>query len=681
MRTTLSYAVIGALLLAPLRVAAADGDPAVRITADSLVHERANDTIRARGDVRIDWQGYSLLADEADYRQSIDTANAIGRVRLLRGDAELTSDSLYLNLATQQGEAVNARLKTGEGNLRVKGARLEKHGDDEYRLERGSFTTCDADPPSWEFTASDLDVTVEGYATGKNVVFSVAGVPLLYTPYILFPVKRERQSGFLFPRLGSSTKKGVSVDIPYYWAISPSSEAVFDLDIQTKRGVGAGIDAAYLGKSGSHGSGRLYAIYDTDLQRERVNLSGTAKQVVTPQIDFNADLTLATDRVFYRDFGEASGDYNRQSLDSSVSLTRRWESWYLAGETRFMNSLEDTDNSLTLQRLPELTLTGVGSRLGSLPLYAGLDSRFTNFYRRQGLIGQRFVLQPRLTWYADLPQGLALSAWGGYQQRFYQASGGQEEGAPSTGLALAGAMASASFDRVYDAGIGGFSRLKHLLEPSISYSFVQEKDQQGLPYFDYDDRVVGQNLIGWALTNSLIGRSEQPDGVEYRELLLARLSQGYQLSGGRRDLLNGADSGRSLTDLRLELRLQPYRNLLIEADGRLSPYRGDVTTAALTADLHDDRGNLVGIGYRRIEGTVDYLEGKLGLSLVKPLIFNYTSRYSLDRQGFLESFYSLEYRHQCWSVAFTYRDRPDNREFLISFSLAGIGNLGKVKTF
>ena len=660
---------------------AAEEMEAVSITADSVVHESVNETIKANGNVRIDWQGYSLLADEVDYGEKDDIARASGRVRLLKGDDVLSCDSLRLNLATQQGEAENGRLRTKDGNLRIKGGQFEKYGPEQYRLKRGSFTTCDGEPPSWEFTASDLDVTLEGYATGRNAVFSVAGLPLFYTPYILFPVKRERQSGFLFPRFGSSTKKGILLDVPYYWAISPSIETTVDLDLQTKRGAGLGVDSAYLERGGSHGALKLYSIYDTNLQRERATVNTTIKHIATPTVEFNADLSAATDRTFFKDYGEASGDYNRQLLDSSLSLTKRADDWYLAGEARILNDLEGPANEFTLQRLPELTLIGTGRRLGSLPLYAGIESRFTNFFRREGLNGERFLLQPTLTWYADLPEGLALSAWGGYQERLYQAYGGPGDGTQGVGLALAGAGGKATFARLYDTGPGELTRLRHVIEPGLAYSFVEEKDQGRAPFFDFDDRPVGQSLLTWSVASSLTGRFEPASSVEYREILSLKLSQGYQLRGGRRDLLNGADSGRPLTDVRLEAKARPLRALTIEADTRFSPYRAEVTTAAVSADLHDEQGNSATFGYRRIADTVNYLEGKLSVNLVKPFVFNYTSRYSIDGRDFLESYYALEYRHQCWSITFTYRDRPDNREFVLSFNLAGIGNIGKVKTF
>jgi len=216
---------------------------------------------------------------------------------------------------TGLGGAENGDLFIKQRNFHMRGARFIKTGKEDYRLERGSFTTCDGPAPSWKFTARDLDVTVEDYARGKDAVFYVADIPVFYTPYIAFPVMRERQSGFLIPRIGSSSIKGFYLDIPYYWAISPSQDVTFDLDGQTKRGMGTGVDYRYLRPKGSDGQFRGYLIYDTlrDIERGYMTIKG--REFISPSLTLTSDVSLTLDRNFFRDDGETSGDYNRQLID------------------------------------------------------------------------------------------------------------------------------------------------------------------------------------------------------------------------------------------------------------------------------------------------------------------------------------------------------------------------------
>jgi LPS-assembly protein len=75
--------------------------------------------------------------------------------------------------------------------------------------------------------------------------------------------------------------------------------------------------------------------------------------------------------------------------------------------------------------------------------------------------------------------------------------------------------------------------------------------------------------------------------------------------------------------------------------------------------------------------------GKLEVPFLKSYVLKYTGRYSIDKGGFLELSPSLEYKHQCWSVEFSYHDRPivGDKAFMINFTMAGIGPVGKLKAF
>lgn len=655
----------------------------VKVKADNISYDKEKDLLQATGNVDIRWNRVTLLSDSALLMQGENEAVAEGNVRLLRNGDILTSDRVRVNYVSEQGEVENGYLFIKQGNFHLRGKRFIKTGKNDYRLERGTFTTCDADVPSWKFTASDLDVTVEDYARGRNAVFYVKDIPVFYTPYITFPVKRARQSGFLFPRIGNSTKKGFYLDMPYYWAISPSRDVIFDLDLQTRRGAGAGVDYRYLRPRGSGGELKGYLIYDIEKEKERGYMSLKGHEFLSPSVTITSDVNLTLDRDFFRDYGEASGDYNRQILESTAFLTKDLDRSSFTAEVRYLHNLDAPNNKESLQRLPTFTFTGMRSPIGGTPLYVGIDSSFTNFYRDDGIRGQRLDLHPALAVYYTIPQGIDFSAWGGYRQRLYNAYGADiGRGYHGDGRLDAGATVSASLARVYGADSGGLRAFRHTLIPELGYIFVQEKNQDRLPFFDFDDRIVGQRMATWSLTSFVTGKYADPAGPPlYRDILFLRLSQGYQVGGSRRDLLTLVDDLRSFTDIRIEARYSPVKLFSVSTDSRYNPYMTRFSTASLGFDLNDGRGNLAALSYRFARGEVEYVEGKAALSLVKPFIFNYTSRYSFDNGGFLESLYSVEYKHQCWSVTLAYRDRPDNREFVVSVTLAGVGSVGPVRAF
>jgi LPS-assembly protein len=662
---------------------AADQKGAAVLKADTVSIDVPSDSYLAKGAVRVVRGGMSLLADSMIYHTISGDAQAEGGIFLENGSDTLKGDRLSLNLFSQQGELSNAELFVKSSNFRVRSKLMEKTGEEDYRMERGSFTTCDGENPSWRFEARKVEVTLDEFATARDAVFYVGDIPLLYTPYLLFPVNKERQSGLLIPKFGHSSKKGVYLDLPYYWAISPSQDVTFDFDMETSRGAGVGADYRYLRGNGGEGRLQTFGIYDTQVNKFRGELNEKHLELLSPSTTVAADIHLITDRSYYKDYGEFAGDYNRQLLESTASFGHRWERYGLSGEVRYAEDLVAPDNKATMQRLPALGFTAAGEKLG--PFFWSMDSGFINFQRTQGETGERLDLHPRLTLYEKPTSALDLSLYGGFQQRFYNSYGTDAPGGlQQIGQADAGGTLSLPLERVYDG------RVRHLLVPSIEYGFVQQKSNEALPLFDYGDRVLGQSIAKWSISNVVTGKFTQEGGdTDYRDLVYLKLSQGYQFSGQRRDLLTflDVDQGHHLTDLMLESRITPVKGLGIDLDGRYNPIDGNLSTANLGVDFKGEGTNAAFLGYRFSRDEVDYLEGRFTFPIAKQLSASVLGRYSFDKGGFLESRYSLEYKLQCWSVIATYADRvgstlnPGNQEFTLNFTLAGIGALGPVRAY
>jgi LPS-assembly protein len=80
-----------------------------------------------------------------------------------------------------------------------------------------------------------------------------------------------------------------------------------------------------------------------------------------------------------------------------------------------------------------------------------------------------------------------------------------------------------------------------------------------------------------------------------------------------------------------------------------------------------------------VHNEVEYLEGRLATRIFKPWVLSYATRYSFDRQNFLESVYAAEYRHQCWSITVSYLDRRvtnPGQSVNVSFNLLGAFGFG-----
>lgn len=664
------------VLLLPAPAQAAPADQRVTIKADTLTLDVPTDSYQARGAVRLERGGVSLLADSVIYRRLTGDALAEGKIFLEQGDDTLKGDRLSLNLESQQGELMNGELFIKKSNFRLLGKKVEKTGDEDYHVERGSFTTCDGEHPSWHFEARDLKVNLDEFATGRDAVFYVDNFPILYTPYILFPVLKDRQSGLLLPSLGNSSKKGVYYSQPYYWAATPSQDVAVNLDLESARGAGVGVDYRYLRSGGSEGALQSFGIYDTQAQMFRGELNQKHLELLSPNTTLASEIHLIADRAYYRDYAENSGDYNRQLLQSTASFDHRWERYSVSGELRYIEDLVSPNNNATLQSLPALNFVAAGTKAG--PLFFSTDAGLTHFQRIEGVTGERLDLHPRLSWYQKPAGVLDFSLYGGFHERLYNTYGTDAPDGGQAGQADAGSTLSLPLERVYDG------RLRHLLIPSLEYGYVQAKREDNLPFFDYGDRVLGQNVVKWSLASTLTGKYPMEGGApEYRDLLYLKLSQGYQFSGERRDLLTLVDPGHRLTDLMLESKITPAKGVALALDGRYNPIDNNVSTANLALELKGAGAtpNLAVLGYRYSRGELDYLEGRFAFPITSQLSATLLGRYSFDKGGFLESRYALEYKRQCWGIIAAYSDRTDNKEFTINFTLAGIGPLVPIRAF
>lgn len=679
----LSIVLLLCILLPSLLLAAEQpAAPGMVIRADAMSHDLASDTIKADGKVEMTWQDMTMTADHATFNRSSQTLTATGNVYLLKAGDILWGDQLVMDTETGRAEMENGRIFMTQGNFRADGKQIARLGESDYALRNGGLTTCDAGVPSWKFGASELDVALEEYATGSNVIFYVKDIPVFYFPYIILPVKRERQSGLLFPKFGNSSKRGMFVDIPFYWAISESQEATIDLDIQTKRGVGLGVDYRYLRSRTSEGSVGGYLIYDNNEKKERGQLVQFHKEQFSDSFNLITSLNLTSDRTFLQDYAEKSGEYNRQYYDSRVVLTKFWDQWLTSAQAIYTQDFYSSSNTTTLQRAPELSLYGVREQLPGIPrLYLDLDLLLTNYYREKGLDGKRMVLAPRLTTTQELLGGrLNLSMFGGLQLRGYDTDNSGGSGITEDQLVAvpeAGVQLSSAFSRLYDVKLLDLERLRHELVPTLSFLYVGDKDQSSVPVFDHLDRMNAQQTVTLSLANHIGGRIAKQSGTaEYRDLLTLRLLQSYTPSGTRSNLLTLTDDSRPWSDLTLESDTRLHRHFRLLADARYSHYSHRIASTASGFEYNDQRGNTGRISYRMVDRQLDYLEAGATISLTNPVHLAYTTRYSFDKRDFLESNYTLEYRHQCWSMIVGYQERPNNRTWTVNFNLAGLFGFG-----
>jgi LPS-assembly protein len=235
------------------------------LEADEVAYDRRLDQYTARGNVKISKADKQLTADFIRLDHKTMHAYAQGNVVLTVGQDILSGSSLEIDLEKQVGSIENAYLFLKENNFHITANKIRKTGENTYRIDEATFTTCDGDKPDWKISGKDIKIKDDGSGTAKHATLRVRNVPVLYSPYFYYPADRDRQSGFLMPEFSSSDRKGERYIQPFFWAISDSSDATFYADYMSKRGLKLGAEYRYILSERTQGTLMLDGFHDSKL--------------------------------------------------------------------------------------------------------------------------------------------------------------------------------------------------------------------------------------------------------------------------------------------------------------------------------------------------------------------------------------------------------------------------------
>jgi hypothetical protein len=128
--------------------------------------------------------------------------------------------------------------KQVSGYARVTSKMIYRNQEGKYQLVDASMTPCRCDQgsvPIFGLSARIGDVEPGGYAYMKGMTFDVATVPVAYTPWMFFPVKRGRETGFLRPYFYVSRASRV-MGIPLFVTLGPYADATLSFNEFSGRG-------------------------------------------------------------------------------------------------------------------------------------------------------------------------------------------------------------------------------------------------------------------------------------------------------------------------------------------------------------------------------------------------------------------------------------------------------------
>jgi len=352
------------------------------------------------GNVQVAYDGQSILCDKAIIDVENTTVEAIGNVVMDDPNTHLEADRVKLNYKTNRGEIDNGFIQSGQ--VVVEGLKMKKIGDQVYWAEDAEFTSCTTCPPGWSFSGKEIEAELGGYAKIKRPIFKLGGFPFLPLPWIMVPLKTERQSGFLVPSYEYSQRGHFALTGEYFWAISKSQDATLGLTYHELLGLKWQSEYRFvLSETSSgelHGSYINDRLFDSELKtaypgansiNSRWYYQYSHMMQLPNGFTQRIEYTDISDLDYLKDFpndleelGASSGD---SALENKVSISKNFEQFHMSAEALMFKNLVRAyplaDNSDAVHKIPEIQIRSSEVSLWDSGPFVHLDVNSAHFVR------------------------------------------------------------------------------------------------------------------------------------------------------------------------------------------------------------------------------------------------------------------------------------------------------------
>lgn len=376
----------------------------VTILSDKAFRRSKDNSFEAIGNVIIKSSSNSIYGEKASMQLNTGETTVIGNVRYIAPDMTLYGTNLKYNFKTDIFEAENARLVSD--NYVIVGKHFIRPNPQTIYAKDAEYTTCKDCPESWSVFGKEVTITVGKYVRVKHAYLKAKGVVVLYVPYIVFPIKSKRETGFLFPSFNYDIDEGVRFQQPWFWNISPSTDLTLSPAIFGRRGAaGEASFRQVLGENFWYDV-ENFSNWDQIYQENKITLDESGESLYrhftewehhySSDKNFNhhAYYNFTRDLDVTRDYEIYTFNRMRDSafgLDTFLDWRTNWTN--VTTEASFKrNQLYDQTfgfDDRYVQVLPELTLSSVPIQLFQIssPFFARasftLNSDFTRFKQNQ----------------------------------------------------------------------------------------------------------------------------------------------------------------------------------------------------------------------------------------------------------------------------------------------------------
>ncbi len=526
--------------------------------------------VEASGKAELRSRRKTVLADWLHYDITSDEVWAKGDVTVRSGIDWITGPEVKFNRATDIGFFTTPDFHVGENASRGSAKEILFKGPDRYELKDASYTTCVAGDDDWYLRSADVDLDrsrLVGIAHDATVYFK--GEPILYAPFLDFPLSNDRKSGFLTSALGSSSSRGFEMSLPYYFNLAPNYDTTLTPRLMTRRGLQVGDQFRYL-FPGIAGETNVEVLQDRVTDTFRYLLAWTHNETFSflPGLSGYLNLEKVSDSSYFTDLSD------RLANTSQTNLPREGGFGYSNGpfstlvRLQAFQTLQDPNNPITppYWREPQVLVNLNPVDWGALEFAGG--GEYVSFHQPTLVNGQRIMLYPTVSW-SQRGNAWFVTAKTGLSMTHYDLSETTPEGSHiNRVLPITSLDTGLVFER--DADYFGRSWTQ-TLEPRAYYVYIPYRLQSEIPNFDSanddfnfsqlftENRYLGNDRIGDTSQLTLAATTRLLDPVSGDERLRVALGQRYYFE----------DQQVTLNE---PLRTQNTSDVLLTAESKLSDY-------------------------------------------------------------------------------------------------------------
>jgi lipopolysaccharide assembly outer membrane protein LptD (OstA) len=430
-----------------------------------------------------------------------------------------------------EGQKMKYNFKTGQGLIsfaeteqdgsKYTGEKIKKVDKETYFIEDGIFTTCDDEEcPHYHFTASKMKVIHKEQLIAEWIFLNFGGVPLpIPLPFAVFPIESGRRSGIIIPAFGQSGIYGTYfTKFGYFWAMSDYMDLTFDADYYTRGSFDLRSRYRYVKKYDYTGNVQLGYKFRMNGESSDAGYSESKdwsirinhNQQITPTLKLDGNLNFTTSSYLSKNemnLNEAITD----NVYSSASLFKSWEESGNSLSINYSRTQELRKNTIS-EVLPSMTFSlaqkypfrdNVGQQEWYETFGYSYSGQFQNNRNKnsEGLKirggiqhNLRASLSPKIGYFSISPNFSYNESW--YNKRITKYNAVNDTGANyiqtddvkeinMVRTFSMGVSASTKFYGMFNINTLGVNAIRHIVSPSISYSYSPDFSTDFWGYYDH----------------------------------------------------------------------------------------------------------------------------------------------------------------------------------------------------